>query len=60
LETLGYVLIYFLKGKLDWQGLKNKTGQKKYDSILKIKKSIKMSQLCNGLPEEFGEFIQMT
>lgn len=46
IETLGYVLIYFLKGKLNWQGLKTKNGQGKYDEIFKIKKSINMSELC--------------
>lgn len=33
LEGLGYVSIYFLKGKLPWQGLPAKTKKEKYDQI---------------------------
>jgi serine/threonine protein kinase len=33
LEGLAYVMLYFLKGKLPWQGLDAKTKKEKYDKI---------------------------
>lgn len=33
LESVGFVLIYFLKGKLPWQGIATKTKKSKYDLI---------------------------
>lgn len=52
LESLGYVLIYFLNGKLPWQNLKiNKSERRKV--IGKIKSNILIEQIAENLPEEF-------
>lgn len=37
LESLGYVLIYFCRGSLPWQGLKAATKRQKYDRIMERK-----------------------
>jgi serine/threonine protein kinase len=57
LESIGYVLIYFLKGCLPWQGLKAKNAQKKYRLILEKKQQVSIAQLCHGFPSQFAEFL---
>lgn len=54
LEALGYVLVYFLKGSLPWQGLKAVTKEEKYEKILQRKKNTDINTLCSGLPPEFS------
>ena len=50
-------MIYFLKGKLPWQGLKGASKQRKYDAILERKITTSVPQLCSGLPDEFSFYI---
>jgi casein kinase 1 len=38
LESLGFLLLYFLRGKLPWQGIQIKNKTEKYAEIGRIKK----------------------
>jgi serine/threonine protein kinase len=58
LESIGYMLIYFLKGKLPWQGLKGNTKSKRSDNISKVKNKISLDSLCQNLPQEFLLYIK--
>ena len=58
LESVGYILIYFLKGKLPWQGIHTKTKEEKYQKILEKKVEISSTELCDGIPNEFVEFLE--
>lgn len=58
LESIGYMLVYFLKGCLPWQGLVANTKKQKYQKIWKVKARTPISKLCEGLPEEFQTFLE--
>jgi len=60
LESIAYVLIYFLKGSLPWQGMQAETPQIKYRMIRDIKVKTTVSDLCSGLPSVFAEFLIYT
>ena len=60
MEALGYVLMYFLKGNLPWQGLKINRRDDRYRKIYEKKKETTAEELCKGFPKEFCEFVKYT
>ena len=57
LEALGYIIVYFLRGDLPWQGLKAKNMKEKYEKIKEKKVTTQLPDLCRGFPEETQTFI---
>jgi len=57
LESLGFLLIYFLCGSLPWQGLKAHTMKEKYNRIKIKKRDTPVEVLCEGLPGEFATYL---
>ena len=53
MESLGFVLKYFNRGSLPWQGLPAKTKKEKYEKIRDKKLSTSIETLTKGYPEEF-------
>ena len=60
LESIGYVLIYLLKGILPWQGIDAKTKDEKYAKILYKKEITPPEELCNGYPDELVNYLKYT
>ena len=60
LEAIGYVLMYFLRGSLPWQGLHVHKGEDRYKKILAKKRSTSGEELCKGFPKEFVQYIEYT
>ena len=58
LESLGYVLMYFIRGSLPWQGLKANTKKQKYERIMDRKMSTSTEQLCKGHATEFRSYFE--
>ncbi|KAI1729917.1 protein kinase domain-containing protein [Ditylenchus destructor] len=56
LLSLGYVLMYFLRGSLPWQGLRTKNKKDKYGRISQKKEETTIQELCKGYPREFVSY----
>jgi serine/threonine protein kinase len=57
LECLGYVFVYFFKGKLPWQDINLPDKADRYEAIKEIKMQTAVYELCEGMPAEFVEFM---
>ena len=58
LEAVSYVIMYFIRGNLPWQGLKLKSNEDRYQKILEKKKEISTEELCSEYPKVFYEFVK--
>ena len=60
LESLGYMLIYFMKGSLPWQGIKSRSKDDKNLKICNAKeKSTSDGSLFEGLPIQFKDYFDV-
>jgi serine/threonine protein kinase len=57
LESIGYMLLYFLKGELPWQGLKKQKGVNSIKIIGDKKKSTSITELCDSTPPSFEKYL---
>mmetsp|Transcript_34308 Transcript_34308/g.59791 ORF Transcript_34308/g.59791 Transcript_34308/m.59791 type:complete len:316 (+) Transcript_34308:112-1059(+) len=57
LEAVGYVLMYFSRGSLPWQGLKANSKKEKYEKIKEKKMSTPIEELCKHFPSEFVTYL---
>ncbi|XP_061398799.1 casein kinase I [Musca vetustissima] len=57
MESLGYVMMYFNRSVLPWQGMKATNKQQKYEKISEKKMSTPIEVLCKGFPAEFSMYL---
>ncbi|KAH8395994.1 hypothetical protein KR222_001110 [Zaprionus bogoriensis] len=57
MESLGYVMMYFNRGVLPWQGMKATGKKQKYEKISEKKMSTPVEVLCKGYPAEFSMYL---
>ena len=55
LEAIGFVLMYFLRGSLPWQGLKS--NNPKVD-IGRVKQNTSIESLCENFPPQFTTYLK--
>ena len=58
LISIGYVLIFFIKGKLPWQSIKGRNMEERYTLLYKKRLEITPEKLCDSLPEEFAQYMK--
>ena len=57
IESIGYVMMYLLRGILPWQNMKAKDTKTKYKMIMQKKISTPAEFLAKGFPNELATFI---
>lgn len=58
LESVGHMLMYFLRGSLPWQGLKADSFKERYKKIGDSKQATSIETLCAGFPDEFAQYFK--
>ena len=59
IESLGYNIIFFMKGELPWEHLNLKYNEKElYLKTYAMKKYMPVERLCKGLPPEMEEYFK--
>ena len=58
LESLGYTLVYLIKGALPWQTFLNENSNSFNNTLLQKKESIPVDELCHGIPKEFSFYLR--
>lgn len=67
LESIGYMLVYFMKGQLPWQGMRKKLPADQANSassllslIYKKKRQTRVDELCGQIGDIFAFFIRLS
>ena len=60
LESLAYCLIYFYKGSLPWQYVKNNNENEKYQHLMEMKIEFERYSFFKELPDNLKKFLQYT
>ena len=58
LESLGFSIVYWLKGSLPWSKIRAKSSQEKTRKIRKLKERTTIEDLCSECPEELLEYFK--
>lgn len=59
IESIAFVMVYFLKGKLPWQGVIAHEKEDKYKKIKEKKIDTPITELASGLPPQFLRFFEL-
>jgi serine/threonine protein kinase len=59
-ESIGYLSLFFMTGKLPWQNIKVKDKVQKHNILHQYKNSMSIEKICEGLPYEFAQYLGYT
>lgn len=59
IESIAFVMVYFLKGSLPWQGVSGETKDEKYRKIKEKKIETPITELSKELPSQFLKFFEL-
>jgi hypothetical protein len=55
---LGYLFVYFLKGRLPWQNIVSEEKEDKYEKIKNMKIALSEDKLCENIPKEMIQYFK--
>ena len=58
LESIAYMIVFFMRGKLPWQGVAGTKKMERYLKIYKMKKNVSPEDLCKSLPKQMVSFMK--
>ncbi len=58
MESVGYMLVYFIKGSLPWQGIKKQKNINNLKLIGDKKMCVPLDVLCEGIPVSFKRYLR--
>ncbi|XP_017082302.2 casein kinase I [Drosophila eugracilis] len=58
LEAVGYLLLYFQRGRLPWQGIRAQSMKQKYEKIAEYKAKLSVEALCSEVPVQFYLYVK--
>ena len=58
LESIAYMIIFFMREKLPWQGVTGTKKMERYLKIYKMKKNVTPEDLCKSLPTQMISFVK--
>jgi hypothetical protein len=58
LESLRYIIIYFCRRSLPWQGLKAATEDERNELVKEKKMNTPIEDLCRGIPDAFTSYFK--
>ena len=58
LESLGYVLMYWIRGELPWQHISAKSKEETYEKIKQLKCTSCYEKMCAGCPVELATYLK--
>lgn len=59
IESIAFVMVYFLKGELPWQGVAGANKDEKYERIKEKKIETSITDLSKGLPSQMLKFFEV-
>lgn len=57
-ESLAWVLVWLLKGRLPWQGIRRPSESERRAEVARRKNEMSVGEICRGLPGEFEDMVR--
>lgn len=58
LESLGFVLLYAVRGNLPWQTIRDEDRRQKWSKVYEMKRNTRIEDLCENLPAVFVTYME--